>query len=76
MKGVILVTWIRGIQIIFVFFIIQNLKEKYNFDWDYMYTAVIRAKSNVVIVSQKQAIFIAVNRTETDKWNTQLGLSI
>ena len=32
-----------------------------------LYTAVTRAKSKVIIVGQKQAIFIAVNKTETDK---------
>ena len=41
-----------------------------------LYTAVTRAKSKVIIVGQKQAIFIAVNKTETDKRNTQLGLRI
>ena len=41
-----------------------------------LYTAVTRAKSKVIIVGQKQAIFIAVNKTETDKRNTQLGARI
>ena len=41
-----------------------------------IYTALTRAKSNVVMVGQKQAILIAVNKTETDKRNTQLGLRI
>ena len=41
-----------------------------------LYTAVTRAKSKVIIVGQRQAIFIAVNKTETDKRNTQLGSRI
>ena len=41
-----------------------------------MYTTVTRAKNNTVIVGQKQAVFIAVNKTETDKRNTQLGARI
>ena len=41
-----------------------------------LYTAVTRAKSRVVIVGQRQAIHMAVNKTETDKRNTQLGKRI
>ena len=38
-----------------------------------LYTAVTRAKSKVILVGQRQAVFMAVNKTETDKRNTQLG---
>ena len=41
-----------------------------------LYTAVTRAKSKVIIVGQRQAIYMAVNKTETDKRNTQLGRRI
>lgn len=41
-----------------------------------LYTAVTRAKNKVIIVGQPQAIFIAVNKTEADKRNTQLGSRI
>ena len=41
-----------------------------------LYTAVTRAKSRVIIVGQRQAIYMAVNKTETDKRNTQLGRRI
>ena len=41
-----------------------------------LYTAVTRAKSKVILVGQRQAIFMAVNKTETDKRNTQLGRRI
>ena len=35
-----------------------------------------RAKSKVILVGQRQAVFMAVNKTETDKRNTQLGRRI
>ncbi|MBQ8133683.1 MAG: ATP-binding domain-containing protein [Clostridia bacterium] len=35
-----------------------------------LYTAVTRAKSRVILVGQRQAIFMAVNKTETDQRNT------
>lgn len=41
-----------------------------------LYTAVTRAKSKVILVGQKSAVFMAVNKTETDKRNTQLGRRI
>ena len=41
-----------------------------------LYTAVTRAKSKVILVGQKSAVFMAVNKTETDKRNTQLGQRI
>ena len=41
-----------------------------------LYTAVTRAKSKVILVGQRQAVFMAVNKTETDKRNTQLGRRI
>ena len=41
-----------------------------------LYTAVTRAKSKVILVGQKAAVFMAVNKTETDKRNTQLGRRI
>ena len=41
-----------------------------------LYTAVTRAKSKVILVGQRAAVFMAVNKTETDKRNTQLGRRI
>ncbi len=41
-----------------------------------LYTAVTRAKSKVILVGQKQAVYMAVNTTETDKRMTQLGKRI
>lgn len=41
-----------------------------------LYTAVTRAKSKVVLVGQRAAIYMAVNKTETDKRATQLGRRI
>ena len=41
-----------------------------------LYTAVTRAKSKVVLVGQRQAVYMAVSKTETDKRNTQLGKRI
>ena len=41
-----------------------------------LYTAVTRAKSKVILVGQKSAVFMAVKKTETDKRNTQLGRRI
>ena len=41
-----------------------------------LYTAVTRAKSKVILVGQRAAVFMAVNKTETNKRNTQLGRRI
>ena len=41
-----------------------------------LYKAVTRAKSKVILVGQRAAVFMAVNKTETDKRNTQLGRRI
>ena len=41
-----------------------------------LYTAVTRAKERVILAGQKQAVFMAVNRTETDKRQTQLAKRI
>ena len=41
-----------------------------------LYTAVTRAKSKVILVGQRAAVFMAVNKTETDKRNTQPGRRI
>ena len=41
-----------------------------------LYTAVTRAKSKVILVGQRAAVFLAVNKTEADKRNTQLGRRI
>ena len=41
-----------------------------------LYTAVTRAKNRVILVGQRQAIYMAVNKTETDQRNTQLGKRI
>ena len=41
-----------------------------------LYTAVTRAKSKVILVGERQAIYMAVNKTETDKRLTQLGKRI
>ena len=41
-----------------------------------LYTAVTRAKSKVILVGERQASYMAVNKTETDKRLTQLGRRI
>lgn len=41
-----------------------------------LYTAVTRAKERVILAGQKQAVFMAVNKTETDKRQTQLAKRI
>lgn len=41
-----------------------------------LYTAVTRAKSKVILVGERQAVYMAVNKTETDKRLTQLGKRI
>ena len=41
-----------------------------------LYTAVTRAKSKVILVGQRTAVFMSVNKTEADKRNTQLGKRI
>ena len=38
-----------------------------------LYTAITRAKVQVIIVGNKQAIYKAVHNTESDKRNTRLG---
>ena len=38
-----------------------------------LYTGITRAKKRVVMIGQKQALYIAINRNEISKRNTLLG---
>ena len=38
-----------------------------------LYTAITRAKEQVVIVGSKKAIYMAIHNTDSDKRNTRLG---
>lgn len=40
---------------------------------DILYTAITRAKEQVVIVGSKKAIYMAIHNTDSDKRNTRLG---
>ena len=56
----------------------KKKKEAHTMSRDYQDQLMIltRAKSKVILVGQRQAVFMAVNKTETDKRNTQLGRRI
>lgn len=38
-----------------------------------LYTAITRAKEQVILVGDKRSIYMAVHNTESDKRNTRLG---
>ena len=41
-----------------------------------LYTGITRAKKRVVLIGQKQALFMAIHRNEISKRNTLLGTRI
>ena len=59
-------------------FVGYHKKEAHTMSRDYQDQLMIltSAKSKVILVGQRQAVFMAVNKTETDKRNTQLGRRI
>jgi len=38
-----------------------------------LYTAISRAKSKVILIGQRQAVFTAIHKSDVDKRNTMLA---
>ena len=54
--------------------IIPLLKEHYvMLRRNLLYTAISRAKSKVILIGQRQAVYTAIHRTDVDKRNTVLA---